>query len=620
MRYSLVLLNGPSPGAGISLDANGEAVTIGRDAARTLPVHDHLCSRLHSRVWFDAGQWHAEDCDSRNGTFVNSQQIQRTTLRPGDVIRLGECLIVFVRERDPNKVDGWQPSKLATSTFVARVSEPDKREAIVEHLRTNATSKPMRNAAILCRLATDMHRQDSVGGLVKVMTGALVDGTRADDVDIWLVGTDGRLTHAGGTKSIDPGSADLHVLASLSVENNEALLVQQDGIDPNRQMGDSTIVADDEAGMLMSVPIPGRTSRRGAIECIRSGEDGPFESEDLDLAIAIAHQGGLALENIEHREQLEQTNEQLRETVSGQTRIIGDSSEIKELLETVGRVASTHSTVLVRGESGSGKELVARMIHESSARRAGPYIPVNCAAFNEALLESELFGHEKGAFTGADQRRLGQFERAHAGTIFLDEIGEMSGACQARLLRLLEGHPFERVGGSDSIQVDVRVVAATHRTLTDLIDDGEFREDLYFRLRVIELQIPPLRDRGHDMLTLAVHFLDHFRKQIGRGPSRLSEAASRAIRDYQWPGNVRELKNAIERSVVLGRDEEVKVADLALPQKTAPTVTEGNLMSLADAEKQHIAYVLNEVSGNKTQACKVLGIGRGTLYKKLEDS
>ncbi len=299
-------------------------------------------------------------------------------------------------------------------------------------------------------------------------------------------------------------------------------------------------------------------------------------------------------------------------------------------------MAPTESTVLVAGESGTGKELVARMIHDSSLRSTGPYVAVNCAAFNEALLESELFGHEKGAFTGAAKQHLGQFERAHRGTIFLDEIGEMSLNCQSKLLRILEGHPFERLGGTDRIQTDVRIVAATHRTLPDLIDDGRFREDLYFRLRVIELQIPPLRDRGDDILLLAGSFLQHFHKKTGRGPVRLSAAAADALMQHGWPGNVRELRNAIERAAVLGFDEEVQPDDLGLrltqrstadpaspvsgvaPLATHPSPPASNT-NLADAELRHIKAVLAQCGGNKSQACKLLGIGRGTLYKKLKE-
>jgi Nif-specific regulatory protein len=232
-------------------------------------------------------------------------------------------------------------------------------------------------------------------------------------------------------------------------------------------------------------------------------------------------------------------------------------------------------------------------------------------------LESELFGHESGAFTGADRRHIGQFERAHRGTIFLDEIGEMSPACQAKLLRVLEGHPFQRLGGQQPIRVDVRVISATHRDLPQMIEAGQFREDLFYRLRVIDLQLPPLRERGDDVLELATLFLASYRQQTGRGPRGFSPDAGELLRSHTWPGNVRELKNAVERAVVLGQSDEVSAADLGLPSVTRHAPVVAALLSLREVERRHIAYVLDQCGGNKTQACKILGIGRATLYSKV---
>jgi Nif-specific regulatory protein len=290
---------------------------------------------------------------------------------------------------------------------------------------------------------------------------------------------------------------------------------------------------------------------------------------------------------------------------------------MRELLEAVNKVAPTDSTVLVLGESGTGKELVARAIHESSGRREGPCVAVNCAAFNESLLESELFGHERGAFTGADKRRLGQFETAHRGTIFLDEIGELSAACQAKLLRVLEGHPFQRVGGNDEVRVDVRIIAATHRELVELVRGGKFRQDLYYRLRVLELRIPPLRDRGDDRLLLAEHYLVEFRKRLGGPSRRLTKDAIEAVQRYDWPGNVRELRNAIERAMVLGTGPLITGSELQLGGKLPATRGGFGLVPLAEAERRHIREVLNAVGGNKSRACRILDISRATLYNKL---
>ena len=615
MKYGLILLNGPTPGAGLSIAPELEEVTLGRDGARDLPVDDDHCSRLHSRIWFDSQRWQIEDCGSSNGTFVNSRRIERALLRPGDVIRIGETLIVFAREHDAHEPHG-QARRLASSTFMMRVSEPSQQPAFTEKLLA-AGDGLARSVAVLCQLAQDLQRQDSRDAIIRLVSDSILEATKADTVTIWLAGSDGRLNAVGG-RNMNCELNEVPVFASLALENNEAMLVQNGAVQPTRADGADTQLPC-SADMVIGVPVPGRSERYGAIECGRDASHGPLTKDDLDVVIAIAHQTGLALENFDHRERLQMANQQLRAAVHGQHRIIGDSPAIRHLFDTISRVGPVNSTVLIKGDSGTGKELVARMIHEANPRHAGPYIPINCAAFSETLLESELFGHEKGALTGADQRRTGQFERAHTGTLFLDEIGEMSAACQARLLRILEQHPFERVGGSESIHVDVRVIAATHRNLPELVASGRFREDLYFRLRVIEVQIPLLRERADDVLILAEHFLHHFYKQIGRGPRTFSAEATQAMLSYAWPGNVRELKNAVERAVVLSHSDEVQVADLALTAGDTANPSEGTLVPLATAERRHIMSVLERVDGNKTRACRILGIGRGTLYKKLEE-
>ena len=646
--HALVLINGPQPGTTIELPTGGEPITIGRDASRELPLDDQLASRLHARIWHQSGCWHIEDCGSRNGTFVNGRAIERAVLEVGDLIRIGGRLLVFTSLSDARSPFSLRPSQIAATTFALRVREPEKREAMVEQLRLESPQRPIRDAALLCRLATGLHRCQDTAGLVRLVVEVLAQGTGAQNVNVWLVGVDGRLRRANPTAesgSAAAGSRDepTHLLASLALENDEAMLIADNG-DPSCNKtevhessavdrGTSCNAPDDKprntaveepgstdavGGRWLAVPIPGRQNRRGAIECRRDAEEPPFAANDLDFAIAVAHQAGMALENLEHRERLEQANALLRQRLQQQTRIIGQSAALKQLHDRMARVAETDSTVLILGETGTGKELVAQSLHELSPRRSGPYVAVNCAAFSESLLESELFGHEPGSFTGADRRRIGQFERAHRGTIFLDEVGEMSAACQAKLLRVLEGQPFERLGGSEPLQVDVRIVAATHRDLLTMVREKQFREDLYYRLRVIELQVPPLRERGDDVLLLAATFLEHFRQQIGRGPRRLSQAAARAILDYRWPGNVRELKNAMERAVVLGEGETVEPEHLGLPDAGDGNHAPRRLISLAEAQRRHIRYVLEQVNGNKTQACKILGIGRATLYKRLE--
>jgi Nif-specific regulatory protein len=603
----LIVLNGPQAGQTRYLSPDAP-VTIGRHPSRELPLDDDKASRLHARVAFRADCWHIEDCGSRNGTYVNSQPVQQAVLEPGDLIRIGDRLILFAQRMTEGGSALDRPSKLRATTIYEKGDPSQVSRLIREQSVADAMTRVVRDSAVLCRLAHSLHSQNDVSSLVRAVLDALVDGLETESVAVWLVGPDGRLRCAGrrGEKY------DEHILASLAVEKRKAICLDDEAA-PNRANKAR------QAGTAIGVPIPARQACLGAIECHRAERQPPFSRADLDFAVVVAHQMGAALENLEHRERLEQANVELRRRLDEQNRLIGSSPAMQKVLDQIARVGPTTANVLILGESGTGKELIARAIHDLSPYHAGPYVTVNCAAFSESLLESELFGHEPGAFTGADRRHIGQFERAHRGTLFLDEVAEMSLACQAKLLRILEGHPFQRLGGSESIRVEVRLIAATHRDLRQLVAERRFREDLYYRLRVVDIHVPPLRERGDDVVELASVFLEQFRKQIGRGPRRFSAAALRAIRDYPWPGNVRELKNAVERAVVLGASDEVTPADLGLNRPDIAHSAGAGLVSLREAEHRHIRYVLEQVGGNKSQACRILGIGRATLYSKLAE-
>jgi Nif-specific regulatory protein len=610
VAYSLVVVSGASSGTIVRLDAKGQAVTIGRQSVRDLRLDDDRVSRLHARLAYRANHWSIEDCGSMNGTFVNSQTVQQTMLEPGDLIRIGDSLILFTGE-DRESVDEPACADQPRPTAMMGLKK-DAQRGLAEHSLSGSLARVTRDSAVLCRMANLLQQHPNTESLLCVALDSLVQGIAPDTASLWLVGTDGRLRCAGRFGPAD----DEHLLASLAIEKNKALFVEQ----PNPSSASSGASGTSSpVGSGIGVPIPGAACCRGAIECHRAPGRGLFQRGQLDFAVVVAYQLGSSLENLEHRERLEQANDQLRRQLAGQTKLMGSSPAMKSVLERIARVGPTSSTALILGESGTGKELVARAIHEISRYSAGPYVPVNCAAFSESLLESELFGHEPGAFTGADRRHIGQFERAHRGTVFLDEIGEMSSSCQAKVLRVLEGHPFQRLGGQESIHVDVRVIAATHRDLFELVGQGRFREDLYYRLRVIDLPIPPLRERGDDAIELAASFLDHFRRQVGCGPRRLSGEAIAAIRQHPWAGNVRELKNAVERAVVLGHSEEVSPQDLGLATMGRGSAPSPEMTSLREAERRHIEYVLGRVAGNKAEACRVLGIGRGTLYKKIQE-
>jgi two-component system response regulator HydG len=323
----------------------------------------------------------------------------------------------------------------------------------------------------------------------------------------------------------------------------------------------------------------------------------------------VERQHQLLLENLRLREQVRQ--------LSGPSNIVAASDAMKRILELVGEVAAAESTILITGESGTGKELVARAIHAQSPRCHGPFIAASCGAFPETLLESELFGHEDGAFTGARGRKIGRFERAQGGTIFLDEISEISAKAQVDLLRVLQEHKFERIGGETGIDLDVRVLAATNKDLPDCVRHGTFRKDLFYRLNVIDIRVAPLRDRRDDIAPLAYHFLKRFAERMRKPVEDFSPDALEALTRYHWPGNVRELENAIERAVVLARLKTVDAHDLPESIVQAPPAHMPASDNLAANELAVIARVLDEVGWKLTRAAKRLGISRTTLNSKI---
>jgi two-component system response regulator HydG len=323
----------------------------------------------------------------------------------------------------------------------------------------------------------------------------------------------------------------------------------------------------------------------------------------------VVHQNELLLENQRLKEQVKQ--------LSGVGPIVAASSAMKQVLELASQVAAFDSTVLITGESGTGKELVARAIHDQSPRRNGPFIAASCGAFPETLLESELFGHEDGAFTGSRGRKIGRFERAQRGTIFLDEISEISPKAQVDLLRVLQEHKFERIGGEQTIELDVRVLAATNKDLEECVRRGTFRQDLFHRLNVIPIHIPPLRERPDDIAPLAYHFLKRFAERTGKQVEEFSTAALDALTQFGWPGNVRQLENAVERAVVLARLKAIDVRDLpdSIANHTGGGATP--IDNLAALERATITRVLAETGWNLVQAAKRLRVSRTTLYSKI---
>jgi len=361
--------------------------------------------------------------------------------------------------------------------------------------------------------------------------------------------------------------------------------------------------------------ITGFATIQGAVEAIKTGAEEyltkPFTADELSMAV------NRSLEKLRLRRA---GQEEPRIVYKAPAGILGKSPRMVKVYDAIEKSAKTSATVLITGESGTGKELVARAIHYSSKRASAPFVPINCGGIPETLLESELFGYVKGAFTGATESRAGFFQTADGGTIFLDEISETSLAMQVKLLRVLQDKEVAMVGASSTRKVDVRVTAATNKNLYSLVEKGSFREDLFFRLNVITIDIPPLRERGDDILHLAGHFVEKYSTEFGKKPPRFSDEALQVLRNYYWPGNIRELQNVVQQIIVMTDNSVIEVPDLPSLMRFSALRKLGFDRTLAEIETEYVRNVLASVDGNKTKAAEILGIDRKTLRKKLEMS
>jgi transcriptional regulator with GAF, ATPase, and Fis domain len=616
---------------------SGERYTMGRATTNRIVLKDDLCSREHAEVFYADSRWHLRDLDSLNGTRLNDEPLDSEwELAPGDAVNLGRTRLVFVEEMGqlpdmpaaPAGEDGVSIKKrLGQTRFLTPIPLDSPHETIVgpDTPPPEARHSISRDLALLYRLALDMGSAASYTDLVRIVLDGLLEAIPAD-VGAILSIKEGRDLEVTAHRHRDP-SVQTYTRVSEFVSNEvlssrEAILAED--VARDRYLRSRESLTNLGATSLICAPVAFGDKVLGLIHLYCTDPHKAMTAEDLEFVVAVAKHLGAATHQMNRQDSLKAQNTSLRDQLRVESELVGTSSPMKAVESQIGRVAGTNATVLIRGESGSGKELVARAIHYSSGRKDGPFICLNCAALTETLLESELFGHEKGSFTGATEKKIGKFEASDRGTIFLDEIGEMNPGTQAKLLRVLEGHPFERVGGHTPIRVDVRVVSATNQPLEQAIQTGAFRRDLFFRLQVVEIRVPPLRERLQDVAMLADHFLRRFVRETGRKIRGFTPAAMKKMETHHWPGNVRELRNVVERAVALGMGPTIDAPDIWLSSLEAagpvapPPETVYQEASLEDIERHHILRTLAHTDWNKTQAAAILGIERSTLDRKIE--
>jgi Nif-specific regulatory protein len=578
---------------------------IGRGLDCDVILSDPLASRVHAVIVCEEGVWWVRDAGSRNGTVVNNQKVDEAQLAHGTLVRVGSSEFEFRQSQArPSTASGVNVAQTLISDRSVELQRAGEfgLEALRDTERAN-------DFLTLHQLSMKLLGCTDPDEVVRTSLELLRERARASVVGFLWASDDGQLK----PKLVIPEDAAGKV--HLSNELTEMVTRQGKAIWIDNQEPENASRSREHFADAICVPLVHDGRTLGAIHVYL--EKGRFRQADFDVSIPLANILTVALVRARRETMLQVEQQRLADKAAVTNELIGESRPMQELASRIGRVARATGCVLIRGESGVGKELVARAVHRASPRSDRPMLSVNCAAIPRDLMESQLFGHKKGAFTGADSDHAGLFQQAHTGTLFLDEVGEMTLDGQAKLLRILEGHPFLPVGATKEVTSDVRVIAATNRDLREFVREGRFREDLYYRLSVFELYIPPLRDRGTDMELLVNHFLEHFKRQHGRPNLTLSPDAREKLLGYSWPGNVRQLRNVIDSAVVMCDGNVILPDDLGLRDATSSEQLES--LRIDYWERKLIQEALKRTSGNIPEAARLLGLGRATLYRKVEE-
>jgi Nif-specific regulatory protein len=591
-------------------------VVIGRETAAELCLADRAVSRRHSRVEQNGEQFWISDLQSLNGTFVNDVPVKQRALQHGDRIRIGDTQFLFLlHEGDvPSKSS---PVELEDRQFVSGSTMQVRFD--------DALFLMARDLSALMKVSTTINAIHGLEDLQKKLLELLFEVVPAEQGAILLSEREpGSFETTFGLDRF--GNLDVAIKVSRTIARqvlNEgvAILSNYPTGDAAPNVAESLVASRTSA--LLCVPLKMLDRTLGIIYLASSEPATQFDNDHLQLVSAVAGIAAVAIENARHVEWLEGENQRLRADARLEHNMIGESPPMQQVYAFVSKAAPTDSTVLISGESGTGKELAAHALHQSSKRADKPFMAVNCAALAESLLESELFGHEKGAFTGALTQRKGRLEVADGGTLFLDEIGELSPALQVKLLRVLQEREFERVGGTRTIKVDIRLIAATNRDLDEAIAKGSFRQDLYYRLNVVALEMPALRKRQEDIPLLASYFAAKYADKCNRRVTGISPEAKARLITYDWPGNVRELENAIERAVVLGTTELILAEDLPEAVLESEVSTGAPLTkyheAVAETKKQIILSAMDQAKGSYTEAAKILGVHANYLHRLIRN-
>jgi Nif-specific regulatory protein len=581
---------------------------VGRQATNDLQLEDTAVSRRHCLFIRVGEDCTLRDLDSRNGTFVTGTPVTEQQLEPGDEIRIGGSVFCYVV--DPGAVQPAEKQLSMSGTRELRLEESLYLSSN-EYTILPPSARALHDLRTLLRVSTMLHSfrglHDTTSAsaaeiLRSHLTSLLLDLIPATHAAIVIPGS-----HPGPLQGDEAPNPEV-----LNRALQERVVVWQDG---GWQEG-----TNGNAPSYLAAPLIVRQEVAAVVYLESVGAEHRFDEGHLQLLTAVAGMAAVAWENATILGWLQEENERLQSELKIEHGMVGVSDKLRDLQRQIAKVAPSNSNVLILGESGTGKELIARALHRNSLRAAGPFVAINCAALTEGLLESELFGHERGAFTGAITQKKGKLEVAEGGTVFLDEIGELSLLLQAKLLRVLQEREMERVGGTKTIPLNIRLLAATNRDLEQAVQKGDFRRDLFYRLNVVSLKAPSLRERPEDTLPLAEHFAKKYAAECGRKVVGLAPEARAYLQSYSWPGNVRELENAIERAVVLGSADMVLAEDLPEHiRESRPDAVSASMYEEAveAAKRQVVLQAFDQVNHDHEAAAKILGLHPNYLHKLI---
>jgi transcriptional regulator with GAF, ATPase, and Fis domain len=627
LRPRLLVLSGPLKDSTIPL-ADGE-IAIGREGSNGIAVTDPSVSRKHCLISGQDGRFRIRDLDSRNGTVVNGMAIEEQWLAHGDQIAAGDSVFLFlVEDLDTPPVVGrveFEESQLSAETTIIHPRDVVylQPERLQRELPQN--SRVARNLNALLKISRIVHAIRDLGELQGQLLDLIFEVVPANRGAILLADREGQQFNSMFARMRQAGKAPLvkvsRTVARQVLEKGIAIL-GSDVLRSDELKGVESLAAS-EVRSLLCVPLTVFERVTGCIYLDSDSLANSLDEEHLQLVTAIAGISAMALENARRLQWLEEENERLTVEISQERSLVGDGARMKEVFQFLKRVAPADATVLIEGESGTGKELAARAIHRNSPRASKPFVAINCAAIPESLLESDLFGHERGAFTGAGSQKKGRFEIADSGVVFLDEIGELAPALQVKLLRVLQEREFERVGGTHPIKVDIRLIAATNRNLDQAVKAGRFRQDLYYRLAVLKITMPTLRDRREDVQMLVRHFVQKHAKRCKVKARPVSPEALACLVNYDWPGNVRELENAIERALVLGSSEMILPEDLpetVLERPVSAYMSEAKYhAAIKELKKRLIVDAVEQTHGSYADAARILGVHPNYLHRLIRN-